>query len=195
MIIRFIQKTELLRRVIYVLADRRAKGLIAVFHEFIGSSAKIIDVGAGVCNITERLNTEGYETMALDVVNLSMVKGLDPIIYDGQKIPFKDNVFSVGLVITVLHHITNQENLLSEAMRVAQRVIIMEDVYKSKLRRWITFIFDSLFNLEFRGHPHSNRTDEGWKQLFKDKKYKLVAEKSFSSYLVFSHKIYVLERV
>ena len=27
---------------------------------------------------------------------------------------------------------------------------------------WLTKRFDSLMNLEFKGHPHSNRTDKDW---------------------------------
>ena len=54
---------------------------------------------------------------------------------------------------------------------------------------------DSLVNLEFRGHPHTNRDDNQWKQTFHQMGLKVVAEDEFRTLIFFRQKIYVLERI
>jgi len=45
--------------------------------------------------------------------------------------------------------------------------VIIEDIYGGLVGKYATFFFDNLFNLEFFGHPHSNKSDEEWKKCFK----------------------------
>ncbi|MCH2440074.1 MAG: class I SAM-dependent methyltransferase [Candidatus Poseidoniia archaeon] len=45
------------------------------------------------------------------------MKGLDPVIFDGKQIPFEDDAFDLAIVLTVLHHTSNPEEVLREAMR------------------------------------------------------------------------------
>ena len=49
----------------------------------------------------------------------------------------------------------------------------MEEVYENQLRKYATFIWDSLTNLEFAGHPHSNKTDNEWRDLFSEQDLKV----------------------
>jgi ubiquinone/menaquinone biosynthesis C-methylase UbiE len=35
-----------------------------------------------------------------------------PVLYDGKKMPFKDNVFDAALLITVLHHTPDPESIV-----------------------------------------------------------------------------------
>ncbi len=195
MLIKIIQQVGLLRKIVYTLGASRSKKIVTQAEDFLGQSTKIIDIGAGVGNISEILLKKGKKVTAIDVQNLSMVKGFEPIIYDGKKIPFKDSEFDIGLLITVLHHVSDQDNLISEAMRVSNRVIIMEDVFSSVFTKYVTFFFDSLLNFEFLGHPHSNRTDKGWKDFFNKLGLNLLKEGSFNSYFVFRHKVYLLEKI
>lgn len=66
----------------------------------------------------------------------------------------------------MLHHTTNAEGLIREAKRVSDRIIIMEDIYENPFQKYITWFTDSLVNWEFFGHPHTNRTDSEWRELF-----------------------------
>ena len=63
--------------------------------------------------------------------------------------------------------------VIKEALRVADELIIIEDVYTNQLHKYLTFFTDSLFNFEFIGHPHSNKTETEWEKLFKNLKLKI----------------------
>ena len=76
--------------------------------------------------------------------------------------------------MTVLHHTKDPDKIIFEALRVAKRVIIIEDIYNSKLEKYKTFLLDSIFNFEFFTHPHTNKTDSGWKEYFSNKNIKLL---------------------
>lgn len=129
---------------------------------------KILEVGSGNCALAHIFREGGVEITALDIKNKSAFKNLEPILYNGEKLPFKDNEFDVVQFITVLHHIPFdiQEKLILEAKRVGKRIIIMEDIYDSEIQKHLTFIADSINNNEYRGHPHSNRNDDSWKRFF-----------------------------
>ena len=130
---------------------------------------------------------------ALDVQDLSFTPMMHPSLYDGQHMPFKDKSFDTALILTVLHHVADQKTILLEAKRVAKRIIIIEDVHYNTFHKYITFFMDSLFNLEFFGHPHSNRDNTEWRAVFKQYKLKLVEEKAMKSFLVLRHRMYVLD--
>jgi len=83
---------------------------------------------------------------------------------------------------------------LREVGRVANRIVIIEDIYGGLVGKYATFFFDNLFNLEFFGHPHSNKSDEEWKKCFKRLGFSLVREDKKRSMVFFEHGIYILER-
>lgn len=195
MFIRAIQRLSPLRAIICHFGENRARFLISFFEDYLPAKTKVIDVGAGVCNIARQLEKRDYDVTALDIQNLSMVKDFDPVLYDGHTIPFKDKTFDSGLLVMVMHHAPEFERLFDETARVAKRVVIIEDVYDSWFRKQVTFFFDSLLNLEFRGHPHNNMDDAGWKQFFAERNMRIVGEAAMGSYLVFRHKVYILEPI
>jgi SAM-dependent methyltransferase len=127
---------------------------------------KLLEVGAGNGALMKLLGDEGMKLSALDIEDKSLFDDSDVRVYDGEKFPFGDKEFNVCQLITMLHHTTNAEELIREAKRVSDRVIIMEDIYENPLQKYITWFTDSLVNWEFYGHPHTNRTDAEWNELF-----------------------------
>lgn len=195
MLIRTVQRIDPLRAFVCRFGENRARFLISFFDEYLPKKSKVLDVGAGVCNISRQLSQRGYNVTALDIQNLSMVKDFSPVIYDGHTIPFKDKAFDSGLLVMVMHHAPEFERLFDETARVSKRVVVIEDVYDSWFRKRVTFFFDSLLNLEFKGHPHNNMDDKGWKQFFADRNMRIVGEAAMGSYVVFRHKVYILEPI
>ncbi len=161
---------------------------------YLPGKGKAIDIGAGWCNLTELLQTNGMEVLALDVKDMSIVDGIDPVIYDGVRIPFEDDTFDLALLITVLHHTARPDVIIKEALRVARSIVIIEDVYSSTFGKYWTFVMDSLVNLEFIGHPHSNKCDRQWRALFDELGLSLKDAKYQRSFLVFKHATYYLEK-
>ncbi len=128
------------------------------------SGAGILDIGSGYGTVTEVLRDNGFEVTAVDVEDQSVQPELKPLVYDGEALPFPSRSFNFSLLLTVLHHTPEPAKVLAEAARVGEKVLVIEDVYRNKLQQYLTYFTDSLLNFEFRGHPHSNKSRDGWKQ-------------------------------
>lgn len=126
--------------------------------------ASILDIGSGYGTVTEVLRNNRFSVTAVDVADQAIEDGLKPIVYDGTNLPFASNSFDFALLLTVLHHCPKPEQVLSEAARVARKVIVIEDVYRNKLQQYLTWFTDSLLNFEFKGHPHSNKSRKEWSE-------------------------------
>lgn len=153
---------------------------------------KILDIGTGNGALVHLLQEKGYEVTTVDIDDKTRFNDVSPIVYDGQKLPFDDQAFDVVTIITVLHHTADPEAVLAEAKRVGRQVIVMEDVYTSMLQKWITWLTDSIVNAEFWGHPHTNKTDTGWRQLFHDMNAEMLYEKQEQFLLFFRQVTYQL---
>lgn len=184
---------KFIRVIVSRLWERRAEDLFRKIKVFLKNGDKIIDIGAGSCQIANLLIKAGYQATALDIKDFSVFEKLKPTIYDGRKIPFKDKNFDVSLLITTLHHVKDPEFLLKEAARVSKRLVIIEDIYCGNLQKFLTFLMDSLVNLEFFGHPHSNKDDAGWKESFRELDLKLVSTSYEPFWKFFQSGVYYLE--
>lgn len=131
------------------------------------AGATILDIGSGYGTVTEVLRDNDFSVIAVDVDDQSVRPELKPLIYDGETLPFPSESFSYSLLLTVLHHTSQPEVVLAEAARVGEKVLVIEDVYSNKLQQYLTYFTDSLLNFEFKSHPHSNKSRNGWKQTCK----------------------------
>jgi ubiquinone/menaquinone biosynthesis C-methylase UbiE len=183
------------RALLWRMAKGRADDTVGHLQPHLKPGERLLDIGSGIGDITLRLRQAGYEITPLDVQNISCTPLITPTLYNGRHMPFKDKSFDTALLLTVLHHIPadSQLGVLEEASRVAKRLIIIEDVYSGNLHKFATQCFDSLMNLEFFGHPHSNRTDAEWRALFKRFGFRLQHVKPVRSFGFMRHRVYVLE--
>lgn len=155
----------------------------------------LLDIGSGNGVLCYELRKRGFGVTALDVGDFSFIESVKPVIYDGVRAPLRDDCADVALLITMLHHAQSPEGVLSEARRLARKIIVIEEIYSSFLERYMTFFIDSVFNLEFFGHPHTNKTDEGWRDAFNRLGLKLIDARYSRSLYVLRRATYVLERV
>jgi ubiquinone/menaquinone biosynthesis C-methylase UbiE len=176
---------------------RRATDIAAHVLPYLQSGQRILDIGAGTCHVAEAIIRRGHDVTLVDVADGSLVPGLRAQLYDGRRLPFPDDAFDVVLLLTVLHHIPRPDDTLVEARRVARRIAIIEDVFESAAEKWLTWIGDSWLNREFFGHPHSNRTDQGWRETFERLDLRLVEARQQIHWFFpfrFRHAIYWLSR-
>jgi len=164
--LRFFRRHALLKSIIYQLTFLRVQEKVKEIVRYLPERGKILDIGSGNCVVCQILRHKQFQVIPLDIRESSFVDGIVPILYNGERMPFKDKSFDVAMLLTVLHHTRYPERVLEEAKRVARSLIIIEEIYTTRIQRLLTFLIDSLFNLEFLGHPHTNRTDEEWKQTF-----------------------------
>lgn len=163
-----------LNRISDGLLQRRSESFYKMINKYITQRDKILDIGVGSCHITHLLKENGYNVTPLDVQNLSQFKNIAPTIFDGRRIPFSASSFDTCLILAVLHHIDNPEEMIKEAKRVSRKIVIIEDVYENTLEKYKTYFFDSLVNFEFFGHPHTNKKDNEWKSVFRKLGLKLI---------------------
>jgi len=146
----------------------RAQKKLELIAPMLEAESKVLDIGCGNAGLSKLLMEKGHKVTCIDVVDNSFFPEVKPLVYDGRTFPFKEITFDAAIFMTVLHHIPDDQHidLLKQAMRVANKVIVMEDIFTHGLGQKVTHFTDSLVNLEFKGHPHSNRTNKAWKQLF-----------------------------
>ncbi len=153
---------------------------------------QVLEIGAGNGALTKLLSDEGMQMSALDIADKSLFDDVKVEVFDGRHFPLRDKQFDVCQLITMLHHTTNAEELIREAKRVSDRIIIMEDVYESSFQRYITWFTDSLVNWEFYGHPHTNRTNAEWRQAFEQNGLVVEQAEYYRFLLFFKQVTYVL---
>jgi ubiquinone/menaquinone biosynthesis C-methylase UbiE len=192
-IFNFIKSNKFLNQILSSCQEARSKDFWSRIQSHIPARASILDIGAGTCHMTALLQNQALQVTPLDIVDMSFIKNTKPVIYDGFVMPFADNTFDVALILTVLHHCLNPEQIIREARRVARKVIIIEDVVRGRIHTALTKSLDSLMNLEFIGHPHQNKTDEEWCCLFDRLGLRLLDKTDVWSFLLMWQVTYVLE--
>ncbi|KKQ34024.1 MAG: Methyltransferase type 11 [Candidatus Collierbacteria bacterium GW2011_GWC2_44_18] len=134
---------------------------------------KVLDVGMGSGSISYLLNKKGFSVTSVDVANLSIYEDLKPIIYNGHKLPFKDNQFDTAVIVHVLHHCNDGVEVLKEAKRVSKRVIFVEDTFRNSVEWFFDAAFDSLGNFEFWWHKYRKISE--WRQVLTENEWKIMA--------------------
>ncbi|MEO1321944.1 MAG: class I SAM-dependent methyltransferase [Pseudomonadota bacterium] len=172
-------------------ADARRK--LDLIAPWLSEQDRLLEIGSGPGSVLREFRKAGYSIDALDVADSSYDETLKPHLYDGSQMPFADGAYDTALLLTVLHHIADPEPVLLEAMRAARRVIIIEDVYDTAWQRKYTKVADSITNLEFIGHPHSNRSDAEWRETFSRLGFELQHASVHRLASVFQQAVYVVE--
>jgi SAM-dependent methyltransferase len=134
---------------------------------FIAETDQILDVGMGSGFVLDYIKRySGAKIQGIDVINVSQTT-TKPIIYDGVKIPFADNAFSVSICSFVLHHASEQSKLLSELARVSQStIIIFEDTPETPFEIMLTKIHALLSILKFKSENPRFHGNTEWKNIF-----------------------------
>lgn len=180
----------------YLKDKRRNASKAKLIGDFLNHSKTILDIGTGSGGLANYLKNKDFDVTSVDVVDKTIHQHITPVIYDGQKLPFDDHSFDTSMLITVLHHCPNPEQVFAEAVRVSNRkIIILEDVYSTWLMKRLTWFMDSLVNMEFKGHPHSNKPEAEWEALFQE--HCLVVKKKTRTKVlaIFTQVMYHLEKI
>ena len=164
-----IWETPLGLRMRRICAEGRANIKLARLWNWIRPSESILDIGPGNGAVVKAWIEQGNVVEPLDVVDKSLFKEVRPTLYRGKVMPYADSSYDTAILLTMLHHCPDPDAVLREAVRVSRtRVIVMEDVYRGALMEKLTWWMDSLVNMEWTGHPHSNKSEEQWEALFSD---------------------------
>lgn len=175
--------------------QKRAQTKKELFQKYLPAQSKIIDIGTGSGQFSLILKQDGHQVTSVDIKDKTNTNLITPTVYDGEKLPFDSNSFDISLLITVLHHCPNPEKVFQEAVRVSKsRIFVLEDVYSNSVMKYLTWWMDSLMNLEFFGHPHTNKPEAEWEALFEENRLKVISKKKVTLLFIFSQVAYVLEK-
>lgn len=163
--------------------DARAEAFVRLFGNRIPTASRVLDIGGGWGFYHAPFEKRGHSLTVLDVVKPGLQK-CPVVIYGGGRIPFPDKSFDVSLLITVLHHIPDIDEVIAEARRVTRgRLIVVEDLYHHLPGRWWTILRDQIYNMEFFGHPKNFRTRDEWIHLFTASGFDLVETREIYTWL------------
>ena len=161
-----------------MLLEKTAGQRLGLFEYYL-LGKKVIDIGLGTGIMAKLLMKKNFKVVGVDVTNTTLYPRIQPILYDGKKIPFKNNSMDTGLLICVLHHCIKQIDVLKEAMRVCKRIIIMEDTFRNEFERFLVSARDSVGNFEFYSHDY--HSSEDWLKIFDKLGWKSIYTKEWSS--------------
>lgn len=141
-----------------------------ISREIFGDS--ILDLGSGPGTLAGLIRKRLEKNLVLvDVIDFNK-SNLPFILYDGRKLPFKNNMFDTVLLVVVLHHCDNPLEVLEEAIRVSRkRIIIIEAIYLNEKEREINKFFDWFTNRIILkreiNFPYNYFDTPGWEKIFK----------------------------
>lgn len=154
---------------------------------YLGEFEKILDVGSAsgalakhIYNISPNKNfeIEGVDVVVPEKTHIPVTK------YDGKKLPFADNSFDCVLIVDILHHDENPENIIQEAVRVSKGVVLIKDHYwDNKFDFWILSVFDYIGNKPF-GIPlaYNFLKMETWEKMFSSQQLIISEVKTFKEH-------------
>ncbi len=105
-------------------------------NNYLKDNDRVLDVGMGIGYGMGVLSIKAKEVYAVDVdkkavaYNKARLLGKNPrvkdlVLYNGKKLPFKDNFFDVVTCIDVIEHVEDYEAFLAELIRVSKRAVII----------------------------------------------------------------------
>jgi len=163
--------------------EDRAEKFVRQFADYLLPHSKILDIGGGWGFYHEPLRCRGHHHVVLDVIKPGVQK-CPVVLYDGDQIPFEDESFDASLLITTLHHMSDPERVIREAVRVTRRtVIVIEDLYHHGPGKVWTKLRDQFFNVEFFGHAGQFKRKAEWQRIFESQGLHLIEEKEMYTWL------------
>ncbi|MDO8436516.1 MAG: methyltransferase domain-containing protein, partial [bacterium] len=164
----------------------RAKGVAKWLAPFIPADSRVLDIGSGSGNIAKELSRLTFSDFTiLDVVDWN-ITDLPLVLFDGENIPFDDKEFDVALLLDVLHHSEKEDAVIFEAMRVAKKVIVLEEIHENRYMNIWANISDNfqwfLYGMPVAAH---HRNKEQWIAFLKRFCVKIRYEKEGFGHAIF----------
>lgn len=153
-----------------MIADRRTRVISSWIAELLPSESLTgLDVGCGDGAITACV-----QQLRSDVV----FKGVDVLVreqtsipvteFDGVTLPFSNDSFDFCLLIDVIHHTNEQQELIRECLRVSKKFVIVKDHLCNTGFDQVRLKFmDWVGNKSHGVHlPYNYLSSNGWRQLY-----------------------------
>ncbi|MCJ7805537.1 class I SAM-dependent methyltransferase [Patescibacteria group bacterium] len=174
----------------------RAKLIVGSYKGWMKKGSKVLDVGCGTGIVADELAHKlKIKVVGCDIDQYLVRKIPFKKIASGSHLPFKSREFDAVMLNDVLHHTeySIQEKLLSESLRVANKVLIFE-LRPTTIGKVLDFIINKIHNPKMP-IPFTYRSDKEWEKLFRKNHLKFKKKKVVSPfYYPFSHISYRVKR-
>jgi ubiquinone/menaquinone biosynthesis C-methylase UbiE len=102
--------------------------LIELFRPHLKGIDSVLDIGTGTSIPIHVFadNFPGINYYTVDIVDIRKRTDLPFLIYNGKNLPFENLEFDVVLLNETLHHCEDPETVLTEALRVAKSIYLIE---------------------------------------------------------------------
>ncbi len=193
MLLSLLKSSPLFRRFFLSKTKKWSREKAERFIHYLKKNSSVIDIGCGNGLLAKHLTNLGFRVAAIDVANHSIIDTIKPIVYDGKSIPFPEQSFDYALLITVLHHSEDPITVLSEAKRIANHIIIIEDTYKNIVQKYLTLLTDTIVNFGHSKMTYQNKSETGWENTFNDLGLRIEVKKNKRVLLFFQQTTYLLK--
>ncbi len=145
----------------------RINPIVDSFASVITPRSRILDIGAGKGLMAQEIERRFQTRVTMVDVAQYNQTDLPLIVCDSRALAFADNSFDLAVLSFVLHHTPKPEIILGEALRVAPRVVVIENDVRGKLRGLVTRAIDSWPALRYGTPPcYFAWTRDQWLKLF-----------------------------
>jgi ubiquinone/menaquinone biosynthesis C-methylase UbiE len=119
-------------------ADRLEKRLLTRSLAGFRQPKTVLEVGCGTGHFTRWLAAQGLEAVGLDVSPVMLAEalgrnGVQYVVGEASALPFADRCFDIVAFITTLEFVTDPQRSLNEAVRVAQRGLLLGVLNRNSL--------------------------------------------------------------
>jgi SAM-dependent methyltransferase len=129
-------------------------------------AGRALDFGAGDGWFAQTFRELGLvrEVVAVDVQKRRR-SFVEPVLYDGARLPFPDRSFDLVYAVDVLHHCPDPEASLRDLLRVSGgRVLLKDHTYTTAAGKLTLAVLDEIGNRRF-GVPSIYKYQRGWRWL------------------------------
>lgn len=132
----------------------------------LGPIAQAADVGAGDGWYATHLVQDGVVNACTAIeITRRPVTHVEPVLYDGRRLPLADRVCDLVYAIDVVHHAPDPLALLDELARASSRFILLKDhTYHGAVGRAALAVMDEIGNRRF-GIPSPGTYQRDWSWL------------------------------
>ena len=168
-IVNTFHKTFVFNRRVLVLA----KNICDIIPKNVRS---VLDIGCGDGTISSLIlkNKPNILIKGLEVSERKRCL-IDCKVFSGIEIPLKNSAVDLCILIDVLHHTVNIQELLKEAIRVSQRYIIIKDhIYSNYFDLAVLRFMDWIGNKPYGVNlPYNYQKKDSWLHIFQSNNVKI----------------------
>lgn len=149
--------------------NRRRDRLVDVIDTYLPVGVSVLDIGCGNGEVGQQLAMAGREVAGVETQQREQC-AIPLAIYDGEQLPFATNSFDWAVIVDVLHHASDPDQVISEARRVARAGLVVKDHYAETAgQRFRLGVMDWVGNRHFGvGRDGHYLSRDEWASLWND---------------------------